>query len=225
MPLSGHRRGPTRKQWPAVAAHGGNGSDAPSCSYLDFRASAASARRADGGRRAAGAGSTSHFGGWLLSGTSRPAAPCVSSALAAAAPAAPATVGTLPGLAPAEELGVNHHDDGSVSFRVWAPCAREVWLEAVPDAAAFAPPEVPADHPVITDAGVPVLTLPLARAAGGDTWAGRFSAAALPVGAAYRVRIVGPEGQQLERRDPYARKTDYNSNWCFVTRPDDYAWK
>jgi 1,4-alpha-glucan branching enzyme len=41
-------------------------------------------------------------------------------------------------------------------------------------------------------------------------------AGVLHKGVQYRVMLVGEDGQQLERRDPYARQTDYDSAWCTV---------
>ena len=41
-------------------------------------------------------------------------------------------------------------------------------------------------------------------------------AGVLRKGTQYKVMLVGEEGQQLERRDPYARQTDYDSAWCTV---------
>ena len=32
----------------------------------------------------------------------------------------------------------------------------------------------------------------------------------------YKVMLTGEDGQQLERRDPYARQTDYETAWCSV---------
>ena len=41
-------------------------------------------------------------------------------------------------------------------------------------------------------------------------------AGVLQKGTQYRVMLVGEDGQQRERRDPYARQTDYDSAWCTV---------
>jgi len=32
-------------------------------------------------------------------------------------------------------------------------------------------------------------------------------------------------GQQLFRRDPYARQTDYETNWCYAVDPHKYTWQ
>ena len=121
-------------------------------------------------------------------------------------------------------LGVTlHPEDASVSFRVWAPNAQSAFLEVVLDGAAFTPPAtlLAADPlgsppPASADpalAGVPVHVLHLRRSED-HTFAARFEAAALPAGAAYRVRLVAPDGRLLSRRDPYALSCDFNSEWC-----------
>ena len=120
-------------------------------------------------------------------------------------------------IAPSPRLGVTLGDDGA-SFRVWAPHAQSACLE-------------------LRNGTV----LPLSRDS--DTWAAAFApgllslqsaplhvmlpctrldaarmghAGVLQKGTQYRVMLVGEEGQELERRDPYARQTDYDSAWCTV---------
>ena len=45
---------------------------------------------------------------------------------------------------------------------------------------------------------------------------GVFHAGVLQKGVMYKVMLTGEDGQQLERRDPYARQTDYETAWCIV---------
>ena len=45
---------------------------------------------------------------------------------------------------------------------------------------------------------------------------GLLIAGVLQKGVIYKVMLTGEDGQELERRDPYARQTDYESAWCTV---------
>ena len=45
---------------------------------------------------------------------------------------------------------------------------------------------------------------------------GLVHAGLLQKGVMYKVMLTGEDGQQLERRDPYARQTDYETAWCIV---------
>ena len=40
-----------------------------------------------------------------------------------------------------------------------------------------------------------------------------------------QVMINMADGSYFERRDPYARSTDYDSSWCFVDDESGYEWK
>jgi 1,4-alpha-glucan branching enzyme len=37
--------------------------------------------------------------------------------------------------------------------------------------------------------------------------------------------LQSEDGRTLYRRDPYARQTDYVSNWCYAVDPSAYEWK
>lgn len=42
---------------------------------------------------------------------------------------------------------------------------------------------------------------------------------------AMQIMLVSEDGRTLYRRDPYARQTDYASNWCYAVDPSAYEWK
>lgn len=59
----------------------------------------------------------------------------------------------------------------------------------------------------------------------GDFWGLALPAGQLKHGTKYHVLLTTEDGRQLERRDPWAYQTDYDSSWCTVDDPAVYAWK
>jgi len=103
---------------------------------------------------------------------------------------------------PASALGVTLHHDGTgeASFRLWSPHAASVSLLLKAQSV-----EVPLDRQ-------------------GDFWTARLTAGALVQRTAYKVVITTHDGRRLERRDPYAHATDYDSEWCYVDDPASFNW-
>lgn len=58
----------------------------------------------------------------------------------------------------------------------------------------------------------------------GHLWACRVKPGTLKAGDWYQAIITAGDGQRLSRRDPYARSTDYGSNWCTVDDAEAFAW-
>lgn len=138
-------------------------------------------------------------------------------------------------------MGLTYYSDGTASFRVWAPhaaaasllvdVARKAPSAALPraDSSAVGLDPVAADVPdpqALEDAlaSVQGTALPLSRIEG-DTWAATLPAGALPPGAAYQLVFGTHDGRALHRRDPWARQTDYDSNWCYAVDPAVYQWR
>lgn len=119
--------------------------------------------------------------------------------------------------------------------QVWAPCANGVRLQ-LRDSAKEIELDREGDEWVATlAAGVLKVS-----AAGGATWtlaledcsilraaaADPGSAASyLQHGTCYRFVVSTRDGREVQRRDPYARWTDYDSYWCFVDDPAAYRWR
>ncbi|KAG2424144.1 hypothetical protein HYH02_015227 [Chlamydomonas schloesseri] len=90
---------------------------------------------------------------------------------------------------------------GAVSVKVWAPHAASVSL-------------------LLRDSGAEV---PLHRE--WDDWSAVLAPGALsPDGGAYCFRLTTHDGHSFTRRDPYARATEYTSDWCFVDNPAAFQW-
>jgi len=100
---------------------------------------------------------------------------------------------------PSESVGLVLHSDGEASFRVWAPHAARVSIALKGDSC----------------------EVPLSRQ--GDFWAARLTKG-LSKGDSYKVLVHTHDGQRLDRRDPYARSTDYDSSWCYVDDAKAFEW-
>ena len=50
-------------------------------------------------------------------------------------------------------------------------------------------------------------------------------AGVLTPGAAYQVLLATSDGRMLERRDPYARATEYDSSFCYVDDAKAFKWE
>lgn len=94
-----------------------------------------------------------------------------------------------------------------VLFRIWAPHARRVCIELASGRFVDLAPETVNEH----------------------FWSGE--AGGLAPGARYRVVLESSwndcfdrEGAVLVRRDPYARETEFDSDWCVLTRPE-FPWR
>ncbi|WP_128547064.1 alpha amylase C-terminal domain-containing protein [Larkinella soli] len=102
--------------------------------------------------------------------------------------------------------------DGGVTFRTWAPNAREVYVAACDPGTAF---------PVNWQKNPDDL---LVRDPNGY-WGGFFPG--LSDGDEYRFFVVGPTGIEGFKRDPYARELvldGYPECNCIVRDPDRYVW-
>lgn len=86
-------------------------------------------------------------------------------------------------------------------MRVWAPCANGVRLQLRDSAK-----EIELDRE-------------------GDEWVATLAAGVLKHGTCYRFVVSTRDGREVQRRDPYARWTDYDSYWCFVDDPAAYRWR
>eukprot|EP00198_Chlamydomonas_reinhardtii_P005063 XP_001694399.1 predicted protein [Chlamydomonas reinhardtii] len=90
---------------------------------------------------------------------------------------------------------------GAVSVKVWAPHAASVSV-------------------LLGDSGAEV---PLHRE--WDDWSAVLSPGSLsPQGGAYCFRLTTHDGHSFTRRDPYARATEYTSDWCYVDDPAAFQW-
>lgn len=96
--------------------------------------------------------------------------------------------------------GLKLSEDGETSFTVWAPHAKQAFLRIES----------------------PPLLVPLDRS--GDHHSVRIIAGKLKHGNRYRVELDAFD-QRLVRRDPFARATDYDSDWCIVQDDTKYEWK
>jgi 1,4-alpha-glucan branching enzyme len=100
---------------------------------------------------------------------------------------------------------------GGVTFRTWAPMAREVYV-ALKQPTGTAPTAFPKDpgHLLVKDTQ--------------GFWAGFVPG--LQDGDLYRFYVVGP-GSEGFKRDPYARELEFNGYPdcnCIVRDPADYQW-
>lgn len=101
---------------------------------------------------------------------------------------------------PVNAQGLTLTSDGEASFTVWAPHA----------AAAFLRIESPA------------LLVPLDRV--GDNFSVRLVKGIVKHGDRYRVELDA-YSTRLLRRDPFAKATDYDTDWCYVQDEKNYEWK
>eukprot|EP00743_Colponemidia_sp_Colp-15_P010547 GILK01011628.1.p1 GENE.GILK01011628.1~~GILK01011628.1.p1 ORF type:complete len:599 (-),score=53.26 GILK01011628.1:113-1879(-) len=102
-------------------------------------------------------------------------------------------------------MGANLLPDGGCSFKIWAPHSSMVWVR-------FNGSKVEMQQ---MESEKEMWTTTIMEAKEGDTynfvilsnWNDQYAL----------------EGAELERRDPYARHTDFNSNTCYITNPH-FEW-
>lgn len=111
-----------------------------------------------------------------------------------------ATVEVLSKKKAAFSQGLTIHEDGEVSFSVWAPHATKAYLRIEE----------------------PQLLVSLERS--GDHHLVRIVGGMLKHGDRYRVEMDSFD-KRLTRRDPFARASDFDSDWCVVQNDSDYEWK
>lgn len=107
-----------------------------------------------------------------------------------------------------EGLGLQIGSDGSVSVRVWAPHAASISIE-VENQTKTKTPSV--TQYVLTQSG--------------HHFDGDLPSGSVKHGDRYRVVIQTHDGRELVRRDPYARRTDFDSEWCYAQDHTKYKWK
>ena len=98
---------------------------------------------------------------------------------------------------------------GGATFRVWAPNATEVYVAL----------NQPRNTPFVKDTNALLVK-------NGSYWTGFFPAG--QDGTLYRFFVVGGEGREGFKRDPYARELEFDGcpdcN-CIVRDPQSYAWQ
>lgn len=144
-----------------------------------------------------------------------------------------------PTLPPQAPMGLTYYSDGSASFRVWAPHAASVHL-LISDSLTGPTGATPNPDPEAlgydialnapTSANGEAAEEPtgklVALGRSGDIWGMAFqSSDDMPPGAAYQVVLDTGYGNKLLRRDPFARHTDYASNWCYAVDQGVFEWK